>query len=155
MIFCVFAVSVLMVLMLGANTYKNVTDMSRDGDSERSVLSYIWTKIKNSDDAGQIYVGDFHGLSALYIIEDIAQTQYITTVYHYDGWVYELFCEAGLEFTPENGTQIIRIDYLTFDNLDNGSIKVSSGGKDLLIFPRGNTPGEFSRALFAEGGPIQ
>ena len=39
LIFCIFAVSVLMVLMLGANTYKNMTEISRDGQDERTVLS--------------------------------------------------------------------------------------------------------------------
>jgi len=153
-IFCVFAVSVLMVLMLSASTYENVTELSREGHADRSVLSYIWTKVKNSDNAGQIHVGEFHGLSALYIEEDIGQTQYKTVVYHYNGWVYELFCEADLEFRPEDGAQIIRIENLTFEDTDNGSIIVSSGGNNLIIFPRGSVPEPDSLAVLAESGVV-
>jgi len=141
-----------MVLMLSANTYETVTKMSREGYADRSVLSYIWTKVKNSDNAGQIRVGVFHGLSALYIEEDIEQTPYQTVVYQYNGWVYELFCEADLDFHPKDGSQIIRLDDLSFEDLDNGSIKVSSGGKNLLMFPRGSVSGLNPLAVSAESG---
>jgi len=141
-----------MVLMLSANTYENITTMSREGYANRSVLSYIWTKVKNSDNAGQIHIGEFHGLSALYIEEDIEQTRYQTVVYQYNGWVFELFSEAELEFQPEDGAQIIRLDDLRFEKTDNGSIKVSSGGKNLLIFPRGSVPGSNPHVVSAESG---
>jgi hypothetical protein len=130
-----------MVLMLGASTYENVAAMSRNGYTDHSILSYIWTKVKNSDDAGQVYVGEFHGLSALYIEEEFGQIQYLTVVYQYNGWIYELFCEMGLEFLPEDGAQIIKHDNLTFSESEKGLIKVSSGEKSLLIFPRGGMPG--------------
>ena len=139
-IFCVFAVSVLMVLVLGASTYEKVTEMSRDGYTDRSVLSYIWTKVKNSDESGMIYIGDFHGLSALYIEEyvkeELGDTLYQTAIYQYNGWVYELLSEEGLEFYPEDGSQIIRLDDLKFQELENGLIKVSSEDRSLLIYPR-------------------
>jgi len=151
-IFCVFAVSVLMVLMLGASTYAKVTEMSGEGHSERSVLSYIWTKVKNSDDAGQVHVGDFHGLSALYIDEEIGQAVYRTAIYGYNGWVYELFCEAGLDFYPEDGQQIIRLDHLVFKWLESGLIRVSADARSLLIFPRGSASEADSYLAYAEGG---
>ena len=153
-VFCVFAVSVLMVLVLGAKTYENVTTISREGYSDRPVLSYIWTKVKNGDEAGSVYIGEFHGSSALYIEEEIAQILYRTAVYQYDGWVCELFSEADLEFSPEDGVQIIKLDDLSFENLENGLIKVSSSGGSLLIFPRGSTQGADIRPVFADGGPF-
>jgi len=140
-----------MVLMLGASTYERVTELSRDGYTEHSMLSYIWTKVKNSDDAGHIYVGEFCGLSALYIDEEFGQVEYCTTVYQYNGWVCELFYEKGLEFSPEDGVQIIKLDSLTFKELDSGLIEVSSGENNLLIFPRGSMPGAAHRIVSAEG----
>jgi len=157
-IFCVFAVSVLMVLMFGARTYENVTEMTREGYPDRSVLSYIWTKVKNSDESGHIYVGDFHGLPTLFIEEVISDTRYLTTIYHFDGWVYELFCEAELiydsenGFVPEDGVQIVRLDDLTFDELEYGLIRVSSDARNLLIFPRGYVPDMYHGVFSYEGG---
>ena len=135
-IFSVFALSVLMVLMLGASVYKNMTEITREGQEERTLLSFIWTKVKNSDDAGSVYVGEFCGLPALCFDEDIGGTQYWTVIYHYDGWVYELFSEKELEFFPEDGERVLEIPELSFEEHEYGLIKVSSGKKTLLISPR-------------------
>ena len=135
-IFCVFAISVLMVLMLGANIYQNVNGMTQEGYVEHLALSYIWTKVKNGDDSGKISVGDFNGHPALCFDEEYGQTQYSTLIYYYNGWIYELFSEKDLGLSPEDGTQILRVDKLSFETLNYGIIKVSSGASSLLISPR-------------------
>jgi len=137
-IFCVFAISVLMVLMLGANTYSSVTAMSREEHAERTVLSYIWTKVRNSDEGGNIQVTSFHGLPALFIGEEAGGVQYRTLIYHYDGWVYELFSEEDLEFDPIDGTKTIMAENLLLEELEHGLIRVTAGGRSLLISPRSN-----------------
>ena len=149
-VFLVFAVSVLMVLLLGATTYGSITDMSREGHDESTILSYIWTKVKNSDDSGAITVVDFHGKPTLSIGEEIGGIIYHTLVYHYDGWVYELFSEVSLEFNPEDGVRIIESSELMFEELDYGLIKVSSGNRSLLLFPRGNAPDLHLHDFYAE-----
>jgi len=135
-VFCVFAVSVLMVLMLGANTYGHITEMSREEQAERTVISYIWTKVRNGDEAGGVSVGEFNGLPALRIDEEYSGIRYRTVIYHYNGWVYELFSEEGLDFFPEDGTRIIAAADLGFVELDYGLIRASAGTRSLLISPR-------------------
>jgi len=136
LIFCIFAVSVLMVLMLSASTYKNITDISRDGHDERAALSYIRTKAKNNDVSGGILIDSFCGLPALCFDEEFDFTPYRTMIYYYNGWVYELFSEKGLDFLPEDGSRIIRIGDLAFEETGYGLIRVESGGYQLLISPR-------------------
>ena len=135
-IFCIFAISVLMVLMFGASIYQNMTEISREDQDERTVLSYIRTKVRTSDETGKVYVGEFNGLPALRYDEDLGGVQYQTVIYHYDGWVYELFSEADLDFYPEDGTRIMELDDLRFEALDFGLIKISAGTKGLLLLPR-------------------
>ena len=151
-IFCVFAISVLMVLMLGADIYKNMTDISREGYDERTGLSYIWTKVKNNDEAGRIHLSDFHGVSALCFDEEFDSSTYRTMIYYYDGWVYELFYDISLDFLPSDGAQIIEISDLKFEELQYGLIRVSSGASSLLVSPRGSSAqaGPFTKSL--EGG---
>jgi hypothetical protein len=136
MIFCVFAVTVLVVLMLAGSTYKNMTDISRDGHDERTALSYIWTKVKNLDSEGQITVDYFGGASALCFVEVFGDYTYETLIYLQDGWVYELFHERGFEFYPEDGTPIVRSNSLNFEIIDNGLIRASTDYGSLLILPR-------------------
>ena len=136
-IFCVFTMSVLTVLTLGVSAYKNMTAISREGYDERVCLSYIWTKIKNGDEAGKVYIDDFKGLSALCLDEVHDGVAYRTMIYSYEGMVYELFFEAGLVFSPEDGVPVIKNDSLSFEQLETGLIKVSAGSESVFIYPRG------------------
>jgi len=137
MMFLVFAVSVLTVLMLGASVYKNVAVITQDGYNENTCLSYIWSKVKNSDEAGMVYIGQFQGIDVLCIDEVYGDTTYHTMIYMHDGWVRELFCEDGLDFDLEDGTPVIRAQSLSFQRSDDGLIRARSGGDDLMISPRG------------------
>ena len=136
-VFSIFAFSVLMVLMLGANIYRNINELSNYEQYEHTSLSYVWTKTKNFDDAGSIRVGDFNGATALFIYETIGGTEYRTVIYHYDGWLVELFSESALDFSIEDGTRIMRSDGLLFEDLGNGLIQVTTGRMKLLLSPRG------------------
>ena len=136
LIFCLFAMSVLITLMLGAGVYKHMTDISGEGYDERTCLSYIWTKIKNSDQIGKISVGDFDGTPALRLSEVYGDTTYETRIYLYDGWVYELFCEESLDAHPSDGVPIIKTDSLSFEQLDDGLIRASAGSGNVLLYPR-------------------
>jgi len=135
-VFSIFAISVLMVLMLGASIYRNINDISNEGQSEHTALSYIWTKTKNFDDADSVSVGEFQGVPALFIDEILGDTYYRTAIYYYDGWLCELFSEAALEFSPADGVRIIRVDGMRFESVGNGLIRATTGVKSLLLSPR-------------------
>ena len=138
-LFSVFAISVLFVIMLSASIYRNMTEITRDSQEERTVLSYIWSKVKNHDEAGNVYVGEFGGLTALCFDKEYGGTMFQTAIYHHDGWVCELFYEKGVRLYPEDGIQIVKIDELTFEEIDYGLIRASAGARSLLISPRGET----------------
>jgi hypothetical protein len=139
LIFSTFAIAVLITLMLGASFYQRVNDMTRDGYDERTSLSYMWAKIKNSDNMDMISVGDFNGIPALLLYEIYGETTYVTRIYSYDGWVYELFSDVDLEMAPENGTPIIKTGAMFFEQLESGLIRVSAGSGSVLVQPRSNT----------------
>ena len=151
-IFCVFAISVLLVLMLSADMYRKMTDISREGYDNRTGLSYVWTKVKTNDNVGQIHIGDFNGIPAICFDEVFSDVTYTTRVYFYDGWVRELFSEVGIDFLPEDGAQLIQIDDLVFEQLEYDIIKISSGGNSLLIYPRATRGSTNPYAILIEGG---
>jgi hypothetical protein len=135
-VFSIFAFSVLMVLMLGAGVYRNVNDISRDGKYRHTAMSYIWTKTRIIDNADSISVGDFNGIPALFIDEKLGDTDYRTAIYGYDGWLYELFSEKTLEFSPSDGTPIVIAENLVFRDIGDGLIEVTAGDLRLLLSPR-------------------
>jgi hypothetical protein len=136
LLFSCFVMAVLITLMLGVRFYQRMSDISKEGYDERTSLSYIWTKVKNNDGAEEISVGSFGGIPVLYFYETYGDTRYETRIYPYNGWVYELFCETGMGLEPEDGTPIIRADSLSFDQTEEGLIRISAGSYSVLIYPR-------------------
>lgn len=153
-IFCVFALSVLFVLMLGVSIYKNVTGLTQEGNDEQIALSYVWSKVKNGDRDGSLSVGQFHGYPSLFFDEEYDGVEYRTIIYHYDGWIRELTSEKDLEFEPVDGTQIMRIGNLSFSEKSHGIIEVVSGGLSLMISPRSGSVWALPGTFQDEGGAI-
>jgi len=138
MVFCIFAMLVFSVLMLGAGAYVNIADTSRDGFDESICLSYVWTKVKSSDGAGSVYVDGFHGTAALFIEETHGGTLFNTIIHYHDGWVYELFAETGLDFPPGSGARVMKVQSLLFEQMEGGNIKASVGDMNVFISLRGD-----------------
>jgi hypothetical protein len=121
-----------MVLMLGASVYRNVNEISRDGQFRHTAMSYIWTKTRNFDKMDSISTGEFSGISALFIDEKIGDTDYRTVIYGFDGWLHEIFSDAARDFSPGDGTRIVMAENLVFKETGSGVIEVTTG--DLRLF---------------------
>jgi len=142
MIFCIFAASVFLVIMLSGNIYRNIVDISTSGQNERIALSYIRTKVRNADSADNVYLSDFNEISALFLEEIVEERTFVTLIYMYNGWVYELFHEKGLDFLPEQGIPIIEVDSLHFeliDKIDKKLIRATTDYGSLIINLRSMT----------------
>ena len=133
MIFCVFAVSVFLVLILSGSTYQNMNDISREGQNERIVLSYIRTKTRNIDNVAVSY---FNDVSMLELVEVFGTRTFVTMIYLYDGWVRELFHEQGNAFQPGDGVPIMEVSSLDFTLIDGGLIRVFTDHGSIVLFPR-------------------
>jgi len=111
---CAFAASVLMVLMLGVRVYSGIEATANAEYKERVCLSYLTVKVHSNDQANSVHVGDFSGVSALFIEEEFDGIAYNTIIYTYDGWLRELFCEKDLELGLDSGTPILEVDSVSF-----------------------------------------
>jgi hypothetical protein len=149
MIFCVFAMSVLAVLMLGADVYKNMNESSQEDYNKRVCLSYIWSKAKNKDDGGGFYAGEFHGLPALIFNDVFGGRLYKTVIYAHDGVLRELFFEDGLSFNPGDGEAVAKLDRLSVTEDGRGFIIVQTLSNDAGR----NNPVTDSIVLTPRGGP--
>ena len=138
-LFCVFAATILFVLMSGANVYKETASIMHERYEERTCLSYISAKIKHYDSKDSVYLTDFNGTTALALDDEINGVKYNTLIYFYNGHVKELFCEKGAKFGIESGTDIIKAKNLQFAKVDekSGLIKVKctgeTGGSSTII----------------------
>lgn len=124
-LFCTFAVSVLMVLMMGASSYRGVTDAMNSDYQDRTGAGYIAEKIRHFDARGAITAGQFDGNDALLLKQEIDGTEYITYIYYYDGYIRELLTENDSGMTAEAGEKVIEAAGFTVKQLESGMIKIT------------------------------
>lgn len=128
-LFCAFAISILMVLMMGAEAYQKVRDAVENHYSEDTCISYIAMKVRHYDDKDSaVYVGNVQDKTALYMRETFDDTEYVTVIYYYDGYVMELYAESGYTFDPEAGFRIVEANDLTIMSLGEGLISIACEG---------------------------
>lgn len=140
-LFCTFAVSVLMVLMVGASSYNHVTDLMDSNYEDRTGAGYIAEKVRHGDSCGSIGTGSFQGQQALILTQDIGGSQYATYIYYYDGCIRELFTETDNDLPPEAGEKIIEAAGFEVQEYDGGLIRVTCRMEDgsapyVILSPR-------------------
>ena len=128
LVFAVFMVSVLFVLLTGADVVQTLTQRDQDSFDRRTAAQYVTTRVRQADSSGMVAVREFGDGAALVLSEEIQGAVFETTVYCYDGYLRELFVEEGLTMDPEFGEKILPMK--SFHVLDCGThLQVE------LIFP--------------------
>lgn len=135
MVFGCFAALALTALLFGARVYKNIVDITSTHEryDDRLCLSYLWTKIKNSDTADSIHICEFGGVNALCLDESIDGVTYRTLIYTRGGRLYELFSETELAVGPEDGTELLEVSALQFESCGDGLIRITAGRLSLYV----------------------
>ena len=122
-LFGVFAICILAVLLTGAGAYERLVERQQSTYAERTVPQYIATKVRQSDAAGAVSVGDFCGVEALELKDFPGEEEYVTRIYCYDGYLRELFADASGNFEPEDGERILEAEQVDF-SLEEGFLNV-------------------------------
>lgn len=134
LLFGVFAVCVLAVLLTGANAYRRLTQRDRAAYDRRTAVQYIATKVRQSDAGpGNIAVAELDGAQALVL--DAGQ-EYVTYLYSYEGWLWELYTWSGEPPVPGDGQQIMELTQVSWsleDLLLTAEVTAAGGGSDTLL----------------------
>ncbi len=135
LILCVFSAAVLSLLLSGAGTYKNITEKDRASQQEQILELFISNKIFQTETRDAVRFTDEGGVSVLCVDSTENGEPHITRVWYYDGWIRELYSDAGYNFTPDDGEKIARAEELSFTQ--DGSllkVRIVSGGKEDVRF---------------------
>ncbi len=96
-LFCVFAVTALLVVILGANVYKGISSNMQDHYGARVSVSYITEKVRQSDETGGVDLREMEEGPALVLIQAVGGYTYETWIYAEAGFLKEATVEAGQE----------------------------------------------------------
>lgn len=97
------------ITLLSSGAYRKIVDTANDTELERTALSYLVNQLRRGDSGVQ--VGTFGGNDAIIL----ADGDYMTILYCYDGELRELYSAAGTGLTAADGTEILALDALTLE----------------------------------------
>jgi len=109
-LFAVFALTAVLVLLMGARVYKSALSNMDTNYTARTSLTYVAEKIRQNDSGGEIAVRELDGLAALTLPAVYNNEEYVTYIYEYDGALRELFVRADSAFSPDAGASILETD---------------------------------------------
>ena len=124
-LFCVFAVSSVVLILFGADIYNKTVSSMNDNYASRTSVAYITEKIRQSDIYDSIRIDDSLGYERLLMARNINGMEYATSLYEYDGYLYELFARTDIELPIDAGQQVIALTALNFEFVSDNLLKVT------------------------------
>ena len=95
LLFAVFAVCILLVLLLGADTYRGITQRGQAAYDRRTAVQYLSAKVRQAKNGGAVSLSSSGAAGdTLSLAERAGGGDYVTLIYCYDGWLRELFSAA-------------------------------------------------------------
>lgn len=129
-LFCVFAASLLTVVLLGADVWRSTADGMRQNFALRTCLSYVSEKIRRNDAAGAVYVGQLGDIPALILEQRVGESVYRTYIYHHDGALREIFAGEAAVLPPESGQSIADVSSFSVRPAADGLFLISCAAAD-------------------------
>lgn len=143
-LFCMFALSAMVILIAGANVYRGVNARGELEYNTMTPLSYIEQKVRQHDYSGGVTVTDINGTAVLCLHTTKNDVGYTTYIYESNGELKEAFWKDGTEPDLSTGTGLMDLESLSFgiegdrllrielddgkNNVNTSFIQVSSQG---------------------------
>ena len=101
-----FAVMSTLMVLLGAQMYRNTVDRATLNNENRVLGAYVRSMVRAEDSLQAVRVEDHDGVKTLALREMLDDEEYVTWLYCYEGSLYEQFTGGGEHFNPLSGTAI-------------------------------------------------
>ncbi|MDR3307731.1 MAG: DUF4860 domain-containing protein [Coriobacteriales bacterium] len=124
-LFCVYAVSALILCVLGANIYKDTTATMHENYDLRTGVLYVAEKTRQNDVAEGVRVDTLNGADALVFTEQRTGKGYETWIFVDKGVLYEEMVASGSAVQITAGQAIMPMRSMALDLVDGNLLTVS------------------------------
>ena len=114
-----FALLSLVVVLVGARSYRMIDASAEQAFVSRTGLSYLIGKVRGADAADQLEIRGEADVSVLVLGQQIEGERYNTYIYCVNDEVREYFARADLAFSPDYGEKILEASSLMFEEEGN------------------------------------
>ena len=125
----IFVITSLILTNAGMHSYKNIVIANNNNFQLRTSLSYVATKVRQSDHIDSVSLLELEGQNALILKEEIEGEGYVTCIYYYDGYLYELFQSEGMEYDLVSGTRLMEISEFYMEETEDGMLQFTAKNK--------------------------
>lgn len=108
-LFCIFALSAIFLISIGAGIYGKTVDHMEGNFNTRTALAYITEKVRQSDNNASISIGELDGCEAIIITSHSDAADYYTYLYEHEGYLKELMTRQDIALGPAAGQNILAI----------------------------------------------
>lgn len=126
--FLVLALCLLLVLLMGAGSYRRLVEQGQEQYNARTAVQYVATRLRQAE---EIQLTAFGTGDALVLPQTVEGERYVTYVYCHNGCLRELYCREGAPLTPEDGEAVLEADGLTL-SLEEDVLTVTISGQTLM-----------------------
>ena len=119
-----FALLSLVVVVIGARSYRMINASAERAFVYRTGMSYLIGKVRGADEAGTLEIINEGGNSVLALAKELEGERYLTYIYCDGSAVREYFARADLAFSPDYGEKIFEASGMTI-TLDNGLLEIA------------------------------
>ena len=113
------------LILFGADIYQTTVSQMDSNYSARTSTAYITEKIRQSDSSGSITISNYNNTDVLMLTGEINGVTYATSLYEYNGYLYELFSRADIELPLDAGQPIMEIEKLRFKKCNDNLLEIS------------------------------
>lgn len=136
-LFLLIVILSVLIILLGRDIYSTINRDRAANYDKRVSLSYVANKIRQSDKENSVRIENLNGENAVVINETYDNEDYETWIYFYDNAIYEMFTDAGREFSPDDGMKVLGVESFAIeklkDNLYKFTAKVNEESAELVL----------------------
>lgn len=134
-----FLAGFLLLVVFGAQSFRNAVAGQNENMETRAILSYLATSVKVNDSASAISVQETEYGPALIVAD--GSTGYALRMYCYDGYLMEDFARREAALAPEEAEVIGRTTTFTIEELEEGVLAVYTDEGRVLLRVRSGEGG--------------
>lgn len=126
-----FLAGFFLLVLFGAQTYRNAVRSQNDNYQTRSLLSYLSTCVRANDTAGGVQVRDSEFGQVLVVAD--GDSGYALRIYRYQGNLVEDFAALDAALSPENAQVIGETEIFEISSLTDGLLSVTTDAGRVLL----------------------
>ncbi len=139
-LFCVFSISALTLVTIGADVYKRTADSMTENYSNRTAFAYVTEKIRQNDSSLGVHTTTLHGIDTLILAQSINDENYSNYIYMHEGYLKEILVKSHSIITLDMlaaGQKILEINEFSLSKITENILTLNiaaTEGDELTLY---------------------